>query len=152
MIFFFADKLDVNIPAIAKCLDYLKSKSEFVPGHTEELVGGIRCVISSYNTVNENQAFWEAHRRYADVHCVIRGEERVSVCALEESQIGTYHPERDYLEVVGVPTVDIRATAGTVLCLFPNDVHRTKVNALAGQGSAVLKAIFKVPVELLLLD
>ncbi len=98
--------------------------------------------------MDESQAFWEAHRCYVDVHCVIHGEERVSVCSLADAQVGTYHAERDYLETVGVPTVDLRATAGTVLCLFPNDVHRTKVNTSVGKSKRILKVIFKVPSEL----
>lgn len=148
MIFFFADKPDLTIPAIAKCVNYLKDKSEFVPGYTEELGDGIRCTISSYETVDEGQAFWEAHRRYVDVHCVIRGVERVSICSLAEAQVGLYHAERDYLETQGVPTVDLQATAGTVLCLFPNDVHRTRVQTSSGNNHQILKAIFKVPVVL----
>lgn len=149
MIFFFADRPDVTIPAIAKCLDYLQKISDCVPGHTEVLGDGIRCTVSSYDTVDEGHAFWEAHRSYVDVHCVISGEERVSVCSLVEAQVGVYHPERDYLEAVGVPTVNLQATAGTVLCLFPNDVHRTRVQTSPGKSNRILKAIFKVPVELI---
>ena len=148
MVFFFADKPDLTIPAIAKCLDYLRNKSDFIPGHKEELGEGIRCIISAYDTVDESQAFWEAHRKYIDVHCVIQGEEMVSVCSLAQAQVGTYHEERDYLETNGVPMVDIRATAGAVLCLFPNDVHRTRVQTSSGNNHRILKAIFKVPMEL----
>lgn len=149
MIFYFADKPDVTIPAIAKCIDFLQKKKDFTPGQTEELGDGIRCTVSSYDTVDEGHAFWEAHRSYVDVHCVIHGEERVSVCSLAESQVGTYHAERDYLEVTGIPVVDLQATAGTVLCLFPNDVHRTRVQVSLGKNNRILKAIFKVPVELI---
>lgn len=149
MVFFSADKPDMSIPAIAKCIDYLRNKKDFTPGQKEELEEGIRCTISSYDTVDEDLAFWEAHRSYVDVHCVISGEERVSVCSLAEAQVGAYRPERDYLETVGVPTVDLRATAGTVLCLFPNDVHRTRVQTSPGENNRILKIIFKVPVELL---
>ena len=148
MIFFFADKPDLTIPAIAKCMDHLKNKKDFTPGHTEEIGDGIRCTISSYETVAEDQAFWEAHRKYIDVHYVIEGQERVSVCSLAEAKVGMYHAERDYLETVGVPTVDLLATAGTVLCLFPNDVHRTRVQTSFDGNHRILKAIFKVPVAL----
>ena len=147
MIFFFADKPDMSIPAIAKCLDHLRNKSDLVPGHTEEIGDGIRCIISAYDTVDESQAFWEAHKSFVDIHCVIQGEERISVCSLAEAQVGTYHAERDYLETTGIPMVDIQATAGTVLCLFPNDVHRTRVQTNLGKGNRILKAIFKVPVN-----
>ena len=149
MIFFFADKPDIRIPAIAKCLDYLGNQSEWIPGHTEELGNGIRCIISAYDTVDESQAFWEAHQSFVDIHCMIQGEERVSVCSLAEAQAGVYHPERDYLETVGVPTVDLQATAGTVLCLFPNDVHRTRVQTNPGKSNRILKAVFKIPVSLI---
>ena len=149
MIFFCADKPDLTISAIAKCLDYLRNQSDLIPGHKEEFAEGIRCIISAYDTVDESRAFWEAHKSYIDVHCVIQGEERISVCSLAEAQVGTYHAERDYLETVGVPTVDLLATAGTVLCLFPNDVHRTRVQTSEAENSQILKVIFKVPVELL---
>lgn len=146
MLFFFADKPDVEIPAIAVCMEYLQKKTDYVPGQTEELGDGIRCTISSYDTVDETKAIWEAHKKYIDVHCVIQGEERVSVCSLAQAQLGTYRADRDYLEAEGVPMVDLQATAGTVLCLFPNDVHRTRVHASSDKSSRILKAIFKVPV------
>ena len=149
MLFYHADNPDIAVPAFAKCIDYLRNQKEFVPGKTEELGDGIRCTISSYETVDESQAFWEAHRRYVDVHCVIQGEERVSVCSHADAQVGTYHVERDYLETIGVPTVDLKATAGTVLSLFPNDVHRTRVQTNPGESNRILKAIFKVPIEVI---
>jgi len=108
----------------------------------------VRCVISAYETVTESQALWEAHRRYVDVHYVLDGEERVSVCSLAQAQVGVYHADRDYLETKGVPMVDLQATAGTALCLFPNDVHRTRVQIRPNNSDRILKAIFKVPVVL----
>ena len=147
MLFYHADNPDLMIPVIAKCMEHLKNKPDFTPGRTEALEDGVRCVISAYETIEESQAIWEAHRRYVDVHCVIQGKERVSVCSLVEAEVGTYYDERDYLEAKGVPTVDLCATAGTVLCLFPNDVHRTRVCSTPNQTSKILKVIFKVPLE-----
>lgn len=149
MLFYHADNPDIVVPAFAKCINYLQNQKDFTPGKTEELDDGIRCTISSYETVDESQAFWEAHRRYVDVHCIIHGEERVSVCSLADAQVGAYHEERDYLETKGVPLVDIRAIAGTVLCLFPNDVHRTRVQNTLGKSNRILKVIFKVPLNLI---
>lgn len=148
MLFYYMDKPDLMIPAIQKCIDYLEKLGALQPGYTADLDGGIRCTVTAYETVEESRTFWEAHRRYVDVHCVISGEERVSVCSLADAQAGPYHEDRDYLEVVGVPMVEVRMTPGTVLCLFPNDVHRTKVEVKKGKSERVLKAIFKVPVEL----
>ena len=147
MIFFFADKPDVDIPEIGTCLEYLQKKKDYVPGQREDLGNGILCIISSYETVDETQAIWEAHKKFIDVHCVIQGAERVSVCSLAQAHVGTYHEERDYLEAKGVPMVDLQATAGTVLCLYPNDVHRTRVQISPNKSNRILKAIFKVPVH-----
>lgn len=152
MLFYYADNPDIAVPAFAKCIDYLRNQKEFVPGKTEELGDGIRCIISAYETVDESQAFWEAHRRCVDVHCVIHGEERVSICSLAEAQVGLYHVERDYLEAKGIPVMNLKAKAGTVLCLFPNDVHQTRVQTSFDKNKRILKAIFKVPVELVKIE
>ena len=149
MLFYHVEKPDLMLPAITDCIAFLKRKTDLSPGKQEDIGNGIRCTISSYETVEEDQAFWEAHKCYIDVHYVIEGQERVSVCSLAEAEIGSYHPERDYLEVTGIPTIDIKATAGTVLCLFPNDVHRTRVQISSIKSNRIMKAIFKIPVELM---
>lgn len=148
MLFYKVDHPDFVVPILARCMEYLNNMKDFAPGQSVELEDGVRCVMSAYDTVEESQALWEAHRRYVDVHCVIDGEERVSVCDLAQAQVGTYHAERDYLETKGIPAVDLLATAGTVLCLFPNDVHRTRVQTGPDRSNRMTKVIFKVPVAL----
>ena len=149
MLFYHAEKPDLMLPAIVDCIAFLKKKTDFSHGKPEELGNGIRFTIIAYETVTEEQAFWEAHREYVDVHYVIEGQERVRVCSLDEATVKIYHEDRDYLEVTGVSAVDMKITPGTVLCLFPNDVHQTRVQVESGQSSKILKAVFKVPVELI---
>lgn len=148
MIYYHVDKPDISIPVIKKCTDFLKKNSDCVPGTTIDLDDGIRCTISKYQTVAEDTALWEAHKRNIDLHFIIQGNEQIAVCSIADSQIGCYHAEKDYLEANGIPTVKLRMTPGSLVCLFPNDVHQTRVQVCPGKNETIVKAIFKIPVSL----
>ena len=133
---------------LQKCIDFLHSDELPDIGEKAEMNDGIYCIVNQYMTVIENESFWEAHRKYVDVHCVLKGEEKIRVACTEQGKLGKYYPEMDYQEVEGEAIAELILREGFLLCLFPNDAHQVKLQVCNGEEKNVTKVVFKIPMEL----
>jgi YhcH/YjgK/YiaL family protein len=103
--------------------------------------------ISEYLTKNEEDAKFEAHRKYIDIQYVISGTEQMSVAPLSSLKevITPYDETKD----VGFMTVSnashFTATPERFFIFFPSDIHRPSVKV--GENSQVRKVVVKVKVE-----
>lgn len=134
--------------AIKRCIEFLKDPMFPKEGGTVDVGEGMRCIVSQYITLPESDSIWEAHRKYADVHCVLEGEEIIRIAHTNQSVVGEYHEENDYLEVGSQASAEIRLNRGSALCLLPNDAHQVKLQVHEGIGEQVTKVVFKIPLEL----
>ena len=138
--------------SLKRCLDFLKEGKLPDAGSLVEIGDGIRCIVNQYETAKEEEAIWEAHQKYIDLHYVLSGEEQIGVAPIGKCETGTYFVDQDYLEVKAVPTDEsilrILLKPGAVLCLSPDDAHQVGVQAEAGKNSNVTKVVFKIPIEL----
>ena len=130
---YFFHETESRLPAevLQKCIDFLHSKELPGIGEKAEMDNGIRCIVSQYVTVPERESFWEAHKKYVDLHCVLKGEEKIRVAYTTQGKLGEYHPETDYQEVEGEAIAELVLREGFLLCLFPNDAHQVKVQVSA---------------------
>ncbi|MDO5670094.1 MAG: YhcH/YjgK/YiaL family protein [Corynebacterium sp.] len=88
---------------------------------------------------------YEAHRRYADVHVVLAGEERIDVASLTALTKATPFDEAaDIGFHEGPATVSITLKPSWFVVCYPTDAHRPGVWA-TGPGT-VLKAVGKLRV------
>lgn len=127
-----------------KAVDYLSSHPlENLPaGHYE--IGGRKVFLNvlDYETISEEGAFFEAHKKYADIHMVVTGEEIVGVSDLTRVSIKSFDEERDLLEVEGPVEHYMKLVPGKALITLPEDAHKVKL--AVGGPSAVKKAVIKV--------
>ncbi len=98
-------------------------------------------VVEYMTTASENR-FWEAHKRYLDVHIMLSGQEQIDVNFTGNMQLREYVAEEDFLPVEGEKNASVILKPGDFLVCYPADGHRTAV--AAGEPEAVKKAIFKV--------
>lgn len=99
-----------------------------------------------HNCLNkEDNALLEYHRRYADLHLLVEGNERVryglgykqeAVSFDEASDIGFVSCERLY---------SLALVNGSFCYFFPNEAHQP--NGFNGDGDAVKKCLIKVLME-----
>ena len=148
MFYFQIGMEDVRINIFQKCLSFLENVQLPKAGETLEIGNGIRCTISHFSTTSAQNASWEAHKKYIDLHCVLAGAEKIRIAPTMHSKIGTYHEEQDYLELNGIASSEIVLRPGFALCLFPNDAHQVKLQVCEGDETAVTKAVFKIPLTL----
>ena len=96
-----------------------------------------------YETVAEAEAFFEAHRRYLDIHVMVRGCERVDIshpAGLEE-----FTHSGDFWGYHGQAEQSLLLKPGDFLVVFPGDAHRLKI--AVGEKAPVSKVVFKVLVK-----
>ena len=107
-----------------------------------DLEEGVFALVQSYDTKPEEACKIEAHKKYIDIQCVLKGRELFGVADLsgqtlyedkfEEKDVAFYHGKVDLLTL----------TDGDFVIVFPQDAHRPQ----QGDGSHVEKVVIKVPV------
>ncbi len=98
--------------------------------------------VFDYETIPEKGAFFEAHKKYADIHMTVAGEEIVGVSDMSKVSVKSFDEEKDLIEVNGTIEHYIKLTPGKALITLPEDAHMVKL--AAGSPSAVKKAVLKV--------
>ena len=97
-----------------------------------------------YETVAPEEAKWEGHAQYADIHVLLSGRERIGVSPADELLVTGYKPEADFVGFEGTVRTWFIMNPGDVLILFPEDAHMVKV--MDGESTHVDKACFKIKV------
>ena len=98
--------------------------------------------VFDYETIPEKGAFFEAHKKYADIHMTVEGEEIVGVSDMSKVSVKSFDEEKDLIEVNGTIEHYIKLIPGKALITLPEDAHMVKL--AAGSPSAVKKAVIKV--------
>ena len=86
-----------------------------------ELGDGIYCSVLVSQLAARDEFFFEAHRKYADVHYVIEGTQRMWVGLTDQMETVSYTEEKDFVKVLGEHHMDILQVPGSATVVFPND-------------------------------
>lgn len=97
-----------------------------------------------YQTVPLEQAIWEGHAKYADIHVLLSGHERIGVTNVDALKMVVQKPEEDFIGYEGDVEVWFPMTTEHVLIVYPEDAHMVKV--MDGDSSPVEKACYKFKV------
>lgn len=97
-----------------------------------------------YQTMPQEQAIWEGHIRYGDIHVLLSGNEKIGVTNVNALKETVRKPEEDFVGYEGSVTTWLPMTTEDVLIVFPEDVHMVKV--IDGESTLVEKACFKFKV------
>ena len=97
-----------------------------------------------YQTMSQEQAIWEGHIQYADIHVLLSGQELIGVTNIEALQETVRKPEEDFVGFEGEVESWLPMTTEDILFVFPEDIHMVKV--IHGESTLVEKACYKVKV------
>ena len=101
-----------------------------------ELKGGdVYAARFTYETIPAEESFFEAHRKYLDIHIMAEGSEGVEFDRVEANDFYAYRGEGDYKLVL---------SPGDFLVVFPGDAHRIKMQV--DGPKTVSKVVFKVKI------
>lgn len=130
---------------IKECFEYAKTHdlASFEKGSHE--IDGDRLFVNivEYTTTTPEEKFWEAHKKYLDVHVMLRGTEQIDLNFIQNMKLNEFVEKDDFLPMDGNKNSSVVLTDGDFLICYPNDGHRTAVQA-GDKPETIKKAIFKV--------
>lgn len=97
-----------------------------------------------YQTMTEEQAIWEGHAQYADMHVLLSGHEKIGVTNVDALKVIVRKPEEDFIGYEGDVEAWFPMTTEDILIVYPEDVHMVKV--IDGESTLVEKACYKFKV------
>ena len=97
-----------------------------------------------YQTMSQEQAIWEGHIQYADIHVLLSGNEKIGVTNVNMLTETVRKPDEDFVGFNGEVMSWFPMTTEDILIVFPEDIHMVKV--MDGESVTVEKACFKVKV------
>lgn len=96
-----------------------------------------------YETIALEESFFEAHKKYLDVHLLLSGEERVDISHPDGLEL--FEHRDDFYAFHGEAEQTVILRPGSLIVVFPGDAHRIKVQV---NGPArVSKLVFKLLVN-----
>jgi YhcH/YjgK/YiaL family protein len=98
-------------------------------------------LVQRYTSKPIEQGAWEAHRRYADLQCVICGAERIGYGPSPRFQMGAYQADKDISFGTGAGDL-VTIGAGSFMLLWPGEVHMPQI--ADGEPGLVLKVVVKI--------
>ena len=105
----------------------------------------IFCSVSFYDTTGVDDRPWEGHRKYIDIHFMIKGKEIIDISPIYAMQVKKdYNAQTDFIEFEGVAQQHILLKEGMFLIAFPEDIHKTALQVVSGKACTVKKGIIKV--------
>ena len=100
-------------------------------------------MVSEYVSKNEEDAKFEAHRKYADIQYVLIGEEKIGVAPMKNARISVpYDETKDIAFYTVAPKIYHPANARVFFIFLPQDVHAPGVKI--AENSKVKKLVLKV--------
>ena len=119
---------------------------DFLSGVGEERVclkgNDVYATRFTYETVPEEESFFEAHKKYLDIHIMVDGSEGVEIAPPEALAEFDRIEANDFYAYRGPASWKLALSPGDFLVVFPNDAHRIKMQ-LDGPET-VSKVVFKV--------
>lgn len=138
-------------PRLTRAMDYIQAANpnEMPDGRYEIDGDKVYALVQSYQTlvINEN-AKYEAHRKYIDVQYIASGVEIMGWAPLDKMQVNKeYNPEKDVVLGTCQPSLATlaRVEAGQAAIFFPQDAHAPKL--ACGGPAAIKKIVVKVAID-----
>ena len=108
-----------------------------------ELKGGdVYATRFTYETAPEEESFFEAHKKFLDIHIMVDGSEGVELAPPETLQEFDRVEANDFYAYRGLARCRLNLSPGDFLVVFPNDAHRIKMQL--DRPETVSKVVFKV--------
>ena len=132
-------------PTLDRALELLNNDFLHTVGTQPLKIDGDRlyATLNRYETVPLEETFFEAHKRYLDIHVLISGEERVDIAG--PAGLTGFEHRDDFYAYRGEGEQTVILRPGNFLVAFPGDAHRIKIQT--NGPCAVEKVVFKILAE-----
>ena len=103
------------------------------------------CTKFTYDTIPDEESFFEAHEKFLDIHLMLDGSERVEIASPADLEQFQNVPENDFYAYRGEGWQKLVLSPGDFIVVFPDDAHKIKMQL--GKPAVVTKAVFKVKIH-----
>ena len=126
-------------------LTYIRDHLQDMPEQIELKGQDVRAFFNEYETAPEEECFFEAHAKFADIQIMRSGAERIAVSSIDALTVTDAKPENDFWALSGPEDVSIVLKPDSFLVVLPGDAHKLK--CMLGKPKPVTKTVFKVRME-----
>ena len=131
-------------PAFSQAMRYLyEHRDGRMEGDRVELSEDVYIMHNAYNTKDEAECGFEAHKDFIDVQYIANGSECIFWSPKEELTEKAYLEQKDLYQLEGEGT-GIELKAGQFMIFFPGDGHKPGVKC--GESAPVVKLVAKIRV------
>ena len=106
--------------------------------------GSVWCTKFTYDTIPDEESFFEAHEKFLDIHIMLEGFERVEISSPRDLTVFRSEPQNDFWGYHGEGRVKLTIGPGEFLCVWPDDAHKIKM--MVNGPETVTKAVFKIKI------
>ena len=99
----------------------------------------------TYETLPDEECFFEAHKNYLDIHMMLSGSERVEIAPPEALAEFDRVEANDFYAYRGEGHYKLTLSPGDFLVVFPGDAHKIKMQADGPE--TVTKVVFKIRIH-----
>ena len=107
--------------------------------------GQVWCTKFTYQTISDEESFFEAHEDFLDIHLMLSGRERVEIASPAGLRQFDSQPENDFYAYRGEAAHKLVLSPGDFLVVWPDDAHKIKM--MLESPETVTKAVFKVKIH-----
>ena len=107
--------------------------------------GEVWCTKFTYDTIPDEESFFEAHEKFLDIHMMLCGSERVEISAPADLEQFRSEPENDFFAYRGEGRHKLVLAPGDFLVVWPEDAHKIKM--MIDTPQTVTKAVFKIKIR-----
>lgn len=107
--------------------------------------GEVWCTKFTYETIPDEESFFEAHEKFLDIHLMLEGSERVEIAPPATLERFDSVESNDFYAYRGAPWQKLVLSPGDFLVVFPGDAHKIKMQV--DGPCTVTKAVFKIKIR-----
>lgn len=133
---------------LTKALQWLTQNKEKLLNDGKYNIQGtdIYALVSTYETKSIKQKLWEAHKKYIDIHFLLKGSEKIAYANIMQLKVKKkYNNKDDYLLLSGKIAETITLGKDLFVVFFPQDAHIPGL--ISNKKSKVKKIVIKVKVK-----
>jgi len=127
-------------------LKFLKNADAGIASGVYQINSRVKAIVSEYETKAENEYGYEAHKKYIDIQCTLKGQERVACLPIERMREEmAYSEEKDAaFYSASVSPQEMTIGDGYFAVFFPQDGHMPQL--CVKEPAVVKKVVVKVKI------
>ena len=133
-------------PDIYEGLKFLCEADSNIANGVYQINPRVKAIVSEYETKDKNEYGYEAHRKYIDIQCTLKGQERVACLPIDKLTETKLYSDNDdaAFYTTTIKPIEMTIGDGYFAVLFPQDGHMPQLSM--DEPRMVKKVVVKVQI------